>query len=62
MRAAGMAGGRVGIRDMGKRKRPRGISSGRYSSMIKEYVKEARNVKPFFSLKLTRSAQPLETC
>jgi len=34
----------------GKGKRPRGLSSGRYSSMIKGYVKGARKDKGFFCI------------
>lgn len=39
----------------GKQKRPQGLSSGRKSSMIKGYVKGARNVKPFLRVESTCS-------
>ena len=39
----------------GNQKRPRGVSSGRNSSMIKGYVKGARNVNPFCSVESMRS-------
>ena len=39
----------------GKGKRPRGISSGRYSSMINRYVKGARKVNGLFALESTSS-------
>ena len=39
----------------GKGKRPRGISSGRYSSIINRYVKGARKVNGLFALESTSS-------
>jgi hypothetical protein len=42
----------------GKQKRPQGLSFGRKSSMIKGYVKGARNVKPFLRVESMCSAVP----
>jgi hypothetical protein len=57
-RAASMFSSGSGVRDVGKKKTPGRVSSGRYSSMIKGYVKGARNVKPFLRLESTRSGSP----
>jgi hypothetical protein len=49
-RAGNMASGRIGSAMWEKQKRPRGISSGRKTSMIKGYVKGARKVNLIFVL------------
>jgi len=50
MRAGNIASDRIGSAMWEKQKRPRGISSGRKSSMIKGYVKGARKVNLIFVL------------
>ena len=47
----------VGSAMSGKRKRPRGLSSGRNSSMFLCYVKGGSFVKPFFGFESTPSGQ-----
>ena len=57
MRAGNIASDRIGSAMWEKQKRPRGISSGRKSSMIKGYVKGARKVNHVLCFESVGSAK-----